>query len=225
MSDKELLSLGYQLEPTRYSPRLGYSRLRTVISGQPEQRYFDVKLLRLPTFDGRFYHQTQITRHELSLKETYQVCIGRFNLENYQGDEIHGFSFGGVLKTKVVEGALNCDFTSSAPIFKQRDLPGSVGSLLVDEIMELLAEKQISLPHHEDDLYSRLAKSEPYELFLSCLVTLQKRFDSVPANLQRAGNFRKTYSELQKVIQIVRVTDGWDGRSPTLDELISLNNR
>jgi hypothetical protein len=221
--DKELLSLGYHLDPTRYSPRLGYSRLRIVISAQPAQRYFDVKLLHLPTFDGRYYHQTQITRHELSPKETFQVCLGRFSLENYQGDEIHGFSFGGVLQTKVVDEALYCDFTSNAPIFQRRDAPGSVGSLLVDEIMDLLAEKQLRFACHEDELHSHLVRFEPYDIFLTCLVSLQKRLDSVPKNL-RKGNFRKVFTELQKVIQIVRDTDGWDGSSPTLDDLLTRTN-
>lgn len=218
--DSALLKQGYQLEPTKYSPPLGSSRIRVVISDQPAQRFFDVKLLRLPTFDGRYYHQTQITRHELAPEATFQVCLGKFSLESYHGDVIHGFSFGGVLETTLVDKDLYCDLTSNAPIFTLRDSPEVMGNLLADELIDLLAENEARLAGHEEELYSRLAKFEPYKVFLSCMVTLQKRFDSVPTSLRR-DKFRKTNAVLQKIIHIVRDTDGWDGRSPTLDELLS----
>jgi hypothetical protein len=218
--DKELLTSGYQLHPTRYSPRLGYSQLTALISGQPAQRYFDVKLLHIPTFDGRFYHMTNISRHELELKETFQVCLGKWSLENFVGNEIHGFSFGGVLQAAVKDEGLYCEFTSSAPIFKMKDDQMGETSLLFDEILDLVAEQEVKMTHHEDELYARLGKHDPHEVFLSCLVTLQKKLDRVPTSLRRE-RYRKTSALLQKVIKIVRDTDRWDGRAPTLTELLS----
>jgi hypothetical protein len=217
--DKQILTLGYELVPTKYLPQLGYSRLRTIISGHPSQRYFDVKQVSLPTFDGRNYHQTRITRHELASKETFQVCLGRLSLANYQGEELHGFSFGGAVQTAVVAEGLYCDFTSNAPIFMLQDNPVTVSGVLVDEIIDLLAEKEARLARHEDELYSRLSKFEPYTVFLACLVTLRKRLESLPAQL-RGENFRKTNSVVQKVIRIVQSTDGWDGHADTLDDLL-----
>jgi len=218
--DVDLVSLGYKLEPTRYKPPLGYSRLKAAISGEPTQRFFDVKLLRLPTFDGGFSRQTQISRHEQNPKKTYQVCLGWLSMESHQGEAIQFFSFGGVLQTSVLDEYRTCEFASNAPIFKQQEAPGAAGSVLIDEIVELLAEIEAKLPRHEDELYSHLARYEPYEVFLSCLSTLQKRINGVPTNLRRE-KFRMANADLEKINRIIRSTDGWDGCSPTLDELVS----
>lgn len=218
--DAKLTSIGYEFEPSRYSPVFGYSRLKVLISGKPTQRFFDVKTLRIPTFDGRFLHQTQITRHELEPNETFQACLGELRLETYRGEHLGAFSFGGDLRATIERGDLYCEFTSKAPILKLQDDPGTAGRLVADEIMDLLAEKKARLPGHEDELYSQLAKFEPYPLFLACLVSLQKRLDSVPVN-QRRERYQKMASTLKRVIQIVRDTDGWDGHSPSLEDLLS----
>jgi hypothetical protein len=76
------------------------------------------------------------------------------------------------------------------------------------------------LAGHEDELYSRLAKFEPYQLFLACLVSLQKHADSFPLNLRRE-KYHKFVSELHRATNIVKENDGWDGRSPGLDDLLS----
>jgi len=218
--DTKLASLGYEFGPSRYSPNLGFSRLSVVISGRPAQRFFDVKTLHIPTFDGRFYHQTQVSRHELEPKETFQVCLGQLSLESFQGESLRAFSFGGLLEVTVETHELHCELTSNAPIFKLQEAPGSVGSVVVEEIMDLLAEKQVGLARHEDELYSRLAKFEPYQLFLACLVSLQKRADSFPVN-QRRERYHKLVAELHRAVNTVKDTDGWDGRSPSLEDLLS----
>lgn len=217
--DTALTSMGYEFGASKYSPGVGYSRLKLIISGQPTQRYFDIKLLRIPTFDGRFYHQTQVTRHELSLEETFQVCPGQISMETHRGESLRAFSFGGSLQAIVRENEVNCDLTSSAPIFKLREDPKLVGAVIVDELMDLLAEQQARLSGHEDELYSRLAKFEPYQIFLAGIVSLQKRADSVPTNLRRE-KYRQTVGAIQRAVQIVRATDGWDGKSPSLEELL-----
>lgn len=218
--DAKLASYGYEFEASKYSPALGYSGLRLLISGRPTQRFFDVKTLHIPTFDGRFYHQTQVTRHELEPKEMFKVCIGQLSLETYQGDHLRAFSFGGLLQAAVEQDDLVCELNSSAPIFKLQDDPGMVGYVIVEEIMELLAEKQTGLARHEDELYSRLGKFEPYQLFLACIVSLEKHAESYPVNLRRE-NYHKLVSALHRAINIVKETDGWDGRSPSIDDLLS----
>lgn len=218
--DAKLASYGYEFEASKYSPALGYSGLRLLISGRPTQRFFDVKTLHVPTFDGRFYHQTQVTRHELEPKEMFKVCIGQLSLETYQGDHLRAFSFGGLLQAAVEQDDLVCELNSSAPIFKLQDDPGMVGYVIVEEIMELLAEKQTGLARHEDELYSRLGKFEPYQLFLACIVSLEKHAESYPVNLRRE-NYHKLVSALHRAINIVKETDGWDGRSPSIEDLLS----
>jgi len=218
--DAKLTSIGYVFEPSRYSPGLGYSRISVAISGKPTERLFDVKLLRIPTFDGRFLRQTQVTRHELAPNETFQVCLGELRLETYRGENLRAFSFGGNLRATVEMGDLYCEFTSTAPIFTLQGEPGSVGRLIADEIVDMLAEKKIKLPGHEDELYSRLAKFEPYPIFLACIVSLQKRAESVPTAMRRE-RYRQVTASLKRAIEIVRATDGWDGRSPSLEDLLS----
>ncbi len=95
--DDRLTTLGYEFLPSKYSPGLGFSGLRVVISGKPTQRFYDVKTLHVPTFDGRFYHQTKITRHELETEETFQVCLGKMSLESFRGEQLRAFSFGGII--------------------------------------------------------------------------------------------------------------------------------
>jgi hypothetical protein len=118
-----------------------------------------------------------------------------------------------------VDNELYCDLTSSAPILKLQDSPGAVGGALVDEVIDLLAEIKPKLAGHDDEFYSRLSRFEPYAVFLSCLFTLKKRFAGVPSNL-RNEKFRKANTQIEKAVQIVQKTDGWDGRSPALEELL-----
>jgi hypothetical protein len=218
--DPKLAAFGYILEPSKYSPDLGYSGLKVLIAGQPTQRLFDVKTLHVPTFDGRFYHQTQVSRHELEPKETFQVCPGQIDLETFQREHLRIFTFGGVLQTTVDMDNLYCEFTSGAPIFKMQENPGAAGWMIADEIVEMLAEKQAKMAGHEDELYSHLAKVDPYPLFLACMVSLQKRIDEFPMHLRRE-KYHKVSANVKRANQIVRDTDGWDGRSPGLDEIIS----
>jgi len=218
--DAKLNSIGYDFEPSRYSPDLGYSRLRVVISGKPTQRFFDVKLLSIHTFDGQFLRNTQITRHELAPNETFQACLGEVRLETYQGETLRAFSFGGNLQATVEMGDLYCEFTSTAPILKVQEDPDSVSGVIADEIMDLMAENETKLAGHEDELYERLSKFEPYSLFLSCMVSLQKRAEDVPMAVRRE-RYHKVSSNIKRAIQIVRNTDGWDGHSPSLEDLLS----
>lgn len=218
--EAKLASLGYLFDPSKYTPSLGYSRLKIAISGRPTQRYFDIKALHIPTFDGRFFHQTQITRHEMEPKETFQVCLGELRLETHRGESLRAFSFGGALRVEVDREDLYCELTSSAPIFKLQDDPGSAGVVIADELIDLLAEKQAKMAGHEDELYSRLANSNPYQVFLASLVSLLKHADSVPVNLRRE-EYHKVISALHRATEIIKNTDGWDGHAPSLDELLS----
>jgi len=141
-------------------------------------------------------------------------------LETHRGEKLRAFSFGGNLQTKVEAGDLICEFTSTAPIFKLEANPISASGVIADEIMDLLAEKKAILGLKEEELYSRVAKVEPYPLFLSCMVSLQKRAEGIPTALRREG-YRKVTANLKRAIQIIQDTDGWDGRSPSLEELLS----
>jgi hypothetical protein len=215
-----LASLGYELGPSKYTPSLGYTGLSVLISGHPTERYFDVKTLHIPTFDGRYYHPTQISRHELDTTQNLQVCLGQIDLETYRGEHLRAFSFGGSLQVRLEMSDLHCEFSSNAPILKLGEDPMSMGGFVVDEIRDLLAEVQASLGHHEDELYSRLAKYEPYPLFLASMVSLQKRLESVPQH-QRHERFRKGETLIKHAVQAVRNTDGWDGTSPSLEDLLT----
>lgn len=218
--DPKLNSIGYDFEPSRYSPDLGYSRLRFVISGKPTQRFFDIKMLSIPTFDGRILHHTQVTRHEMEPVETFQACLGELRLETHQGETLRAFSFGGNLRTTVEMGDLYCEFTSNAPILKVEEDPDSVSGVIADEIEDLLAENESKLAGHEDELYTRLSKFDPYTLFLSCMVSLQKRAEDVPMAARRE-RYHKISSNIKRAIQIVQEKDSWDGHSPSLEGLLS----
>jgi hypothetical protein len=218
--DSKITSIGYDLEPSRYAPLLGYSRLRVLISDKPTQRFFDVKQLSIPTFDGRFLRHTQVTRHELAPTESFQVCVGELRLETYQGEILRAFSLGGNLHASVEMGDLYCEYTSTAPILKVDDDPNSVNRVIADEIADLLAENESKLVGHEDELYTRLSKFDPYAIFLSCMVSLQALVDNVPMGVRRE-RFHKASASIQRAIHIVRETDGWDGHAPSLEELLS----
>jgi|GEM_PF-2845950 len=218
--DAKLNSIGYDLEPSRYAPLLGFSRLSVLISGNPTQRFFDVKQFSIPTFDGRFLHHTHITRHELAPADIFQACVGELRLETHYGETMQAFTLGGNLQTRVEMGDLYCEYTSNAPILKLDDDPNSVNRVIADELADLLAENESKLVGHEDELYARLSKFDPYTIFLSCLVSLQALVDNVPMGVRRE-RFHKVSANIQRAIHIVRETDGWDGRAPSLEELLS----
>lgn len=219
--DARLSTLGYVLEPSRYNPALGYSGLQVLISGKPTERFFDCKSLNIPTFDGRFYHQTKVTRHELGVEEKFQVSLGELSLESYRGEHLRMYSFGGELRAAIEAGELFCEYTTSAPIFKMQNEPGTLGGgLMADEISDILAELEVGLPGHKDELFSRLSHHEPYQVFLASLISIQQRLSAIPSNLRRE-NFQSASSGLNHTIQVVRNTDGWDGKSPGLKDLLS----
>jgi hypothetical protein len=218
--DPKLTSIGYDLEPSRYAPALGYSRLGVLISAKPTQRFFDVKQFSIPTFDGRFLRHTHITRHELAPAESFQACVGELRLETHHGETMQAFTLGGNLRASVEMTDLYCEYTSNAPILKVDDDPNSVNRAIADEIVDLLAELESKLAGHEDELYTRLSKFDPYTIFLSCLVSLHSLVDNVPLGLRRE-RFHKASVNIQRAIQVVRQTDGWDGHSPSLEELLS----
>lgn len=219
--DLKLNSFGYIFDPSRYSPELGHTRLRVVISGKPTGRFFDVKTLHVPTFDGRFMRHTQVSRHELAPVEHFQVCLGEVKLESFGGEGIRAFTIGGNLHTNIEAGDLYCELTSTAPIFHMQADPESISEVIADELMDLVAEMETHLPGHEDELYSRLAKYDPYQVFLACLVSLQKRVESVPLGIKRE-RFHKASANINRAVKIVQDTDGWDGHSPSLEELITV---
>jgi hypothetical protein len=98
--------------------------------------------------------------------------------------------------------------------------PVSVSEVIASEIMDFLAQDAVKLAGHEDELYAQLSKYEPYQLFISCLVSLQKRVEIVPI-AQRRERYHKLVSNLKRAIQILHDTDGWDGSSPSLEDLFS----
>ena len=218
--DTKLRSIGYDFGPSKYSPALGYSSLKVLISANPTHRFFDVKMLSIPTFDGQFLHHTQITRHELAPDETFQVCLGELRLETYQGESIQAFSFGGNLRASVEMGDLYCEFTSTAPIFTMEADTDSISGVIADEVLDLLAEYESKLAGHDDELYSRLSKIEPYQLFLSCLVSMQNRSDSIPMAIRRE-RYHKVSANLKHAFQIVCNQDKWDGHAPSLEDLLT----
>ena len=218
--DTKLSSIGYDFGPSTYSPALGNSWLKVLISGNPTQRFFDVKLLSIPTFDGQFLHRTQITRHELAPDEFFQVCLGELRLETYQGESIQAFSFGGNLQATVEMGDLYCEYTSNAPIFTMEADPDSISGVIADEVLDLLAEYESKLAGHDDELYSHLSKIDPYPLFLSCLVSMKKRADSVPMAIRRE-RYHKVTANIKHAFQIVCDQDNWDGNAPSLEDLLT----
>jgi hypothetical protein len=133
---------------------------------------------------------------------------------------MQAFTLGGNLRASVEMTDLYCEYTSNAPILKVDDDPNSVNRAIADEIVDLLAELESKLAGHEDELYTRLSKFDPYTIFLSCLVSLHSLVDNVPLGLRRE-RFHKASVNIQRAIQVVRQTDGWDGHSPSLEELLS----
>lgn len=218
--DNKLHSFGYEFEPSKYSPPLGYSGLKTIIPNQPAKRFFDVKVLHVPTYDGRFYHQTLITRHEFSPVEEFQVCLGELRLESFQGENLWMFSYGGTLVTTIEKDDLICEISSDAPLFEIKDDPGSVDRVIADEILEMLALLEPKLGIDQDELYDRLSSFSPYKVFLSCLVSLQNRFASASSS-NRRDRFHHAENKLHKDIKIIQDTDGWEGDSPSLEELLT----
>lgn len=141
-------------------------------------------------------------------------------METHRGEHLRAFSFGGSLNVKTDRDDLYCELTSAAPIFKLQEDPNSGGGVIAEELLDLLAEIEITLPGHEDELFSRLAKVEPYPLFLACIISMQKRADSVPLHLRR-DRYQKAAANLRRAIKTVRDTDGWDGHSPSLQDLLT----
>ncbi len=220
MMDAQLSSVGYFFEPSKYAPGIGYCRLDALISDKPTQRFFDVKSMRIPMFDGRFFNHLNVTRHGLDTLASIAVCIGEIILVSHQGEHLRAFTFGGSLKPSIENGELCCQLSSSAPLFKLQADPGSLSAVIADEIVDLIAEKGKKIAGSDDNIYARLSKVEPYALFLASIVSLQQRAESIPVAHRREG-YHKATTNLKRVIQTLHDTDGWDGTSPSLEDLLT----
>ena len=221
--DQKPPDLGYEFEPSRDGECVGYASLRVVLSASPSGRFFDARTLHLLTFDGRSVHPTKIVSSDLIPPGTRQVCLGQLTVDSYRGEVLHVISFGGELRTHQAGTELLAEVSSSAPLLRlpDKEQGDHLGTcrLFVEEVLALLAEAGTQLPGRHEDLCARLAGRDPYQVFLSCLVSLERRMERLP-DYQQPESYQQAHQELHRAIHAVREADGWDGRAPGLDELL-----
>jgi hypothetical protein len=138
----------------------------------------------------------------------------------HAGETMRLFSFGGKVEAFIEMGDVCCVYTSNAPLFNLENEPVTPGGVLADEVIDLLAEAEVKYAHHEDDLYLSLAKYDPYQLFLACLVSLRNRAEGIQSSRRREG-YHTIVTNINQAVQIVQNTDGWDGHSPSLEDLVA----
>jgi len=209
----------FKLTPSKYSSAIGYSELEAQISAQPTGRFFDIQYFTLPVFEGEALRQFRISRHS-TVPDNTRISLGRITMQTHHSEVLHTFSFGGRLHTTLAGDFLHCHLESPAPILKVQDEFEDTGSILVDEILDALAENQARCQINETELYHRLSRYEPYELFLSSLVTIQARIDATPAHAH-TEEYRKLASALRHTIQTVIEIDHWTGTAKSLEEIIA----
>ncbi|MCS6849211.1 MAG: hypothetical protein RMN52_16020 [Anaerolineae bacterium] len=207
--------LGYYLHPAAHPGDPGYPRLDVNLFAAPTHRHYDTRVLHLPVAHFGSVRQMDI-RHPWHVAH-YRVCAGRITLRDFVDKPVVFFSFGGNAVVEVLADHTHCTITSDAPILHliEEEDPATV---LSEEFEALLARRRGAWAGRQDQYESRLAKVEPFTLYLACLNALHRTLDE---GAHSADDGRAALRRiLHDAIHAVEASGRRAELAPTLEQLL-----
>lgn len=204
---------------SHYWPPIGVDRIDIFLTARPANRLLDVASARFQSAAGEVLQYFTVS-HGGALRGDKPICAGLYTL--YAHNRVHyweGITFGGMVSITAHFAYTHVAITSPAPIFVLMGNGDPIQHLLFDELMAAVARHRAEVHESDNEYARRLAKADPYALFLAALETLHRMAHHGPPSMAGA-NHLEVQRAVQRMIDAVRKQDGWPSAVPHLEDLL-----
>ncbi len=204
---------------SHYWPPIGVDRVDLYLTSTASHRLLDAASARFQSAANEMLQYFTVS-HGGVLRGDKPICAGLYTI--YAHNRVHfweGLTFGGTISTTAHYAYTHVALTSPAPIFVLMGNGDPIQHLLFDELMAAVARHRAEVHESDSEYARRLAKADPYELFLASLGKLHTMARHGPPSM--AGDRHlEVQRAVQRMIDAVRKLDGWPAHVPQLEDLL-----
>jgi hypothetical protein len=204
---------------SHYWPPIGVDRVDLYLTSTASHRLLDAASVRLQSAANEMLQYFTVS-HGGALRGDRHICAGLYTI--YAHNRVHyweGITFGGTATITAHYAHTHVAITSPAPIFVLMGNGDPIQHLLFDELMAAVARHRAEVHESDSEYARRLAKADPYGLFLASLTTLHTMARHGPPSM--AGDKHlEVQRAVQRMIDAVRKQDGWPTHVPHLEDLL-----
>jgi hypothetical protein len=204
---------------SHYWPPIGVDRADLYLTSTPSCRLLDAASVRFQSAANDVLQYFTVT-HSGALRGNRPICAGLYCI--YAHNRVHyweGVTFGGMISVTAHYSYTHVALTSPAPIFVLMGNGDPIQHLLFDELMAAVARHRAKAHESDSEYARRLAKADPYALFLASLGTLHTMARHGPPSMVGANHI-EVQRAVQRMIDAVRKQDGWPAHVPQLEDLL-----
>lgn len=175
-NDIRLPKIGYLYHYPRIDHPTDIFRLDMYITSKPTHQHFDILRLRVGVQTETGTTEVLKITHPWIYKKAARVSAGVLVMEDRKGKKEEALSFGGQLTIENYDEQVFCKLVSTAPIMEINQAT-PLHMRFIEEIEIIFAENQAKYVNHED-YEIELNKADPIALYLACLDSLLKKYES-----------------------------------------------
>lgn len=204
---------------SHYWPPIGVDRVDLYLTSVVSHRMLDATSARFQTAANEMLQYFTVS-HGGVLRGDKPICAGLYTI--YAHNRVHyweGLTFGGMVSITAHYAYTHVAITSPAPIFVLMGNGDPIQHLLFDELMAAVARHRAEAHETDAEYARRLAKADPYALFLASLGTLHRMARHGPPSMAGDSHL-EVQRAVQRMIDAVRKQDGWPTHVPQLEDLL-----
>jgi hypothetical protein len=217
--EKLAAAAGIYAANSHYWPPIGVDRVDLYLTSSAGHRLLDATSARFQTAANEVLQYFTVS-HGGALRGDKPVCAGLYTV--YAHNRVHyweGLTFGGMVSITARYAYTHVAITSRAPIFVLMGNGDPIQHLLFDELMAAVARHRAEAHESDSEYARRLAKADPYALFLASLGTLHDMARHGPPSMAGSQHV-EVQRAVQRMIDAVRKQDGWPAQLPQLQDLL-----
>ena len=174
-------TLGYVFTPPCSPDYPMYRQLDVFLHAEPTELHFDPEVVRFMVTSPIWGTERIKVRHPWQREEEHRVIPNCVVMRDRVNKVIEAFTFGGELQIVTEGDCTRCTLKSPAPIFPLTK-GSTVATIFTEEAEILLAERRAvwDAAHPKAPFEERLAKVDPFDLYLACLEEFQLKFFHLP---------------------------------------------
>jgi hypothetical protein len=217
--ENQAAAAGIYAATSHYWPPIGVDRVDLYLTPRASHRLLDAASARFQSAANEVLQYFTVT-HNGALRGDKPICAGLYTI--YEHNRVHfweGLTFGGIVHITVHYAYTHVAITSPAPIFVLTGNGDPIQHLLFDELMAAIARHRAEAHETDSEYARRLAKADPYNLFLASLGTLHALARHGPPSMSGSRHI-EVQRTVQRMIDAVRKQDGWPEHIPQLEDLL-----
>ena len=204
---------------SRYWPPIGVERVDLYLTAAASRRLLDVRSVRFQSAANEVLQYFTVS-HNGAVRSDRPICAGLYTCYDHNHTRYwQGLTFGGMLHITAHYAYTHVEITSPAPIFILMGDADPIQHLLFDELMAVVARHRAEAHESDAEYARRLARVDPYQLFLASLNKLHALVKHGPPSLAGAHHI-EVQRAVQRMIDAVRKLDGWPDHITPLEELL-----